>query len=231
MNIIGIDRGERHLLYYTVINQKGVILEQGSFNSITSKIKNSSNTITFDYQEALDTKEKERDKARKSWDTIENIKELKEGYLSQVVHKLSQLIIQHNAIVVLEDLNMGFKRGRFKVEKQVYQKFERALIEKLNYLVDKNKIFGEAGHYLNAYQLTAPFESFQKLGKQSGILFYTTASYTSKTDPISGFIKDRNISYSNVPDSQTFWKNTFTNIVYNKVENRFEFTYKLRGRF
>ena len=227
VNIIGIDRGERHLLYYTVINQKGVILEQGSLNSITSKIPNSSDTITFNYQEALDTKEKERDTARKSWDTIENIKELKAGYLSQVVHKLSQLIIQHNAIVVLEDLNMGFKRGRFKVEKQVYQKFERALIEKLNYLVDKNKSFGEAGHYLNAYQLTAPFDSFQKLGKQSGILFYTTASYTSKTDPVSGFIKDRNISYSTVDESQKFWKSSFTNIFYNKVENRFEFTYKL----
>ena len=84
-------------------------------------------------------KEDARDKARKSWETIENIKELKSGYLSQVIHKLAKLIIEHNAIVVLEDLNKGFKRGRFKVEKQVYQKFEKALIDKLNYLCFKNK--------------------------------------------------------------------------------------------
>ncbi|MGC9031773.1 MAG: hypothetical protein ACP5H7_03365, partial [Minisyncoccia bacterium] len=34
INIIGIDRGEKNLLYYTVINQKGEILEHGSLNEI-----------------------------------------------------------------------------------------------------------------------------------------------------------------------------------------------------
>jgi CRISPR-associated protein Cpf1 len=28
------------------------------------------------------------------------------------------MMVEHNAIVVMEDLNFGFKRGRFKVEKQ-----------------------------------------------------------------------------------------------------------------
>ena len=65
------------------------------------------------------------------------IEELKEGYLSQVIHKITQLMVKYHAIVVLEDLNMGFMRGRQKVEKQVYQKFEKMLIDKLNYLVDK----------------------------------------------------------------------------------------------
>ena len=78
-----------------------------------------------------------REDARKSWRKIENIKELKEGYLSQVIHKIGQLMIEYNAIVVMEDLNFGFKRGRFKVEKQVYQKFEKMLIDKLNFLADK----------------------------------------------------------------------------------------------
>ena len=126
-HIIGIDRGERHLLYYTVINQKGEIKEQGTLNEISTD-----QGYTVDYQQKLHTKEKEREKARKSWSSVENIKELKAGYLSHVVHKLAGLIIEHNAIVCLEDLNSGFKRGRFKVEKQVYQKFEKALIDKLN---------------------------------------------------------------------------------------------------
>ena len=51
-------------------------------------------------------------KARQSWQTIETIKELKEGYLSQVIHKITQLMVKYHAIVVLEDLNMGFMRGR-----------------------------------------------------------------------------------------------------------------------
>ena len=34
VNIIGIDRGERHLLYYTLINKEGEIKKQGSLNKI-----------------------------------------------------------------------------------------------------------------------------------------------------------------------------------------------------
>ena len=184
------------------------------------------NEREINYHQKLDKIEQNRDKARKSWSTIENIKEMKAGYLSQVVHKLSQLIIKHNAIVVLEDLNMGFKRGRFGVEKQVYQKFEKALIDKLNYLVFKKETAVKAGGFLNAFQLTNKFESFQKMGKQSGILFYTTAAYTSTTDPITGFLKNVYPKYHSVEKSIEFWK-TFDSIIYNKELDRFEFTYTL----
>lgn len=70
-------------------------------------------------------------------------------------------MVKYHAIVVLEDLNMGFMRGRQKVEKQVYQKFEKMLIDKLNYLVDKRANPSDYGGLLNAYQLTSKFESFQ----------------------------------------------------------------------
>ncbi len=222
VNIIGIDRGEKNLLYYSIINQNGDIIEQDTLNSIT----NTHTGKAIDYHKKLDEKGKERDSARKNWFHIKNIKELKDGYLSQVVHKLSQLIIKYNAIVVLEDLNFGFKRGRFKVEKQVYQKFEKTLIDKLNYLVFKNAPKGQSGHYLKAYQLAAPFKSFEKLGKQSGILFYTTASYTSTTDPITGFLKNTHYSYTNLKDSQSFW-NSFNSIQFNTKEDYFEFTYDI----
>lgn len=51
----------------------------------------------------------------------------------------------------MEDLNFGFKRGRFGVEKQVYQKFENMLISKLNFLCDKNVAFDSEGRILRAY--------------------------------------------------------------------------------
>ena len=229
VNIIGIDRGEKHLLYYSVINQHGDILEQGSLNKIDNGFipKGKDTVRKINYHHKLDELQKDRDKARKSWGVIENIKELKAGYLSQVVHKLSQLIVKYNAIVVLEDLNTGFKRGRFGVEKQVYQKFEKALIDKLNYLVFKiKKSRLDAGHYLNAYQLTDKFVSFQKIGKQSGILFYTTASYTSTTDPVTGFLKNVYTKYQNAEKSVEFWK-SFDSIIYNAELDRFEFTYTL----
>jgi CRISPR-associated protein Cpf1 len=46
--------------------------------------------------------------------------------------------LKYNAIIVLEDLNGGFKRGRQKIEKSVYQKLELALAKKLGYLVLKD---------------------------------------------------------------------------------------------
>lgn len=138
IHIIGIDRGERHLLYLTLIDLKGNIVKQFSLNEIINEYQGM--TFTTNYHDLLNQREEERMKARKSWKTIESIKELKEGYLSQVVQIISKLIVEYNAIVVLEDLNRGFIRGRQKVEKQVYQKFEKMLIDKLNYLVDKKRI-------------------------------------------------------------------------------------------
>lgn len=221
VHIIGIDRGERHLLYLTVIDCKGNIKEQISLNTIENEYNG--NTYAFDYHKRLDEKEKERDKAKKSWKTVENIKELKEGYLSQAIHKITQLMLKYNAIIVLEDLNMGFMRGRQKVEKQVYQKFEKMLIDKLNYLVDKKKDPSEVGGVLNAYQLTSKFDSFAKLGRQSGFLFYIPAWNTSKLDPVTGFVNLFDTHKSD--DEAKIFFSKFKSINYNKDKDWFEFSF------
>lgn len=224
INIIGIDRGERHLLYFTIINQKGEILKQGSLNHIKDTyISNGKEVpVDTDYHELLDRKEKERDAARKNWTTIENIKELKAGYLSQVVHQLAELMIKYNAIVVLENLNAGFKNGRVKVEKQVYQNFEKALINKLNYLVFKEYRPNQPGGVLNGYQLTAPFDSFRSLGSQSGFLYYVYPSYTSHICPKTGFVDLLHPKYQSVAEAQKFFER-FEFIRFNVDKDYFEF--------
>lgn len=204
VNIIGIDRGERHLVYYSLINAKGMILEQASFNVIKNEYKGTK--YETDYQAALVEKENARDAARKSWNTIGKIKELKEGYLSQVVHNITQLMIKHNAVVVLEDLNFGFKRGRFKVERQVYQKLEKMLIDKLNYLVFKDHAPIKPGGVLKAYQLSAPFTSFRDMGKQTGFIFYVPAANTSKIDFATGFINLLYPKYKNEKQAKEFFQ-------------------------
>lgn len=233
VNIIGIDRGERNLLYLSLINQKGnVILNekdepiQYSLNEIVNKYYKDGEIVskTVNYHNKLDAKEKERMKARENWGTIENIKELKEGYLSQVVHLISKLMVEHNAIVVMEDLNFGFKRGRFKVEKQVYQKFEKMLIDKLNYLVLKNKKDTEQGGLYKALQLTSKFESFEKLGKQCGFIFYVPAWNTSKIDPVTGFVDFLHPKHNNIKESQEFFAK-FDKINFNKEKDYFEFSF------
>ena len=221
-HIIGIDRGERHLLYLVVIDMQGNIKEQFTLNEIVNEYNG--NTYRTNYHDLLDTREEERLTARQSWQTIENIKELKEGYLSQVVHKITQLMVKYHAVVVLEDLNKGFMRGRQKVEKQVYQKFEKMLIDKLNYLVDKKADATQSGGLLNAYQLTSKFDSFQKLGKQSGFLFYIPAWNTSKIDPVTGFVNLLDTSYQNTEKAKAkAFFSKFDAIRYNADKDWFEF--------
>ncbi len=189
INIIGIDRGEKNLLYYSVVNKKSEILEQGSLNKIKIGEKE------VDFYDKLIACEKERLKNRQSWEPVVKIKDLKKGYISHVIHKICELIIKHSAIVALEDLNMRFKQIRGGIERSVYQQFEKALIDKLGYMVFKdNRDLRAPGGILNGYQLAAPFISFQKMGKQTGILFYTQADYTSITDPLTGFRKNIYIS-------------------------------------
>ena len=201
--VIGIDRGERNLIYVCVTDEKGNIVEQFSLNDIVNEYKGG--TIQTDYHQLLDSKEKDRDDARRNWITIANIKELKEGYISQVVHKICQLMEKYDAVIAMEDLNQGFKRGRQKVEKQVYQKFEKMLIDKLNFYADKKKAASDNGGILNAYQLTTAFQGFDKMKWQNGFIFYVPARWTSKIDPVTGFINLLKVKYIRVTDSQKFF--------------------------
>lgn len=221
IKIIGIDRGERHLLYYTLMDQNGRIVEQNSLNYLDG----------IDYREKLHQKEIERDSARKNWKSINKIADLKQGYLSAVVNKLAKMMIDNNAILVMEDLNFGFKRGRFKVEKQVYQRFEKQLIDKLNYFALKpggkdgaeGVAVNQIGGVLRGYQLAAPFTSFEKLGKQSGFIFYVPAWNTSQIDPTTGFCDLFNWNKESA-DIKCFFSK-MNSISYNAEQNYFEFSF------
>ena len=218
VKIIGIDRGERNLIYIVLMDRQGHILEQRSFNIVGG----------VDYQEKLNDREKARDLARKSWSEIGKIKDLKAGYLSGVIHEIAKMMVRHNAIVVMEDLNTGFKRGRIRIEKQVYQKFERALIEKLNYLVFKDTADPKApGGVLNGYQLTDKFESFKKLSKQCGFIFYVPAWCTSKIDPATGFVDvfgSKYLRYESAAKTKAFFAK-FGSVRYLAAEDLFEFAF------
>lgn len=208
--VIGIDRGERNFVYACVVDANGKIVKQENFNVIEAY-----NGYKTDYHKLLNKREKEMDTARKSWKTIGSIKELKEGYISQVVHEICQLVIKYDAVIVMEDLNLGFMNSR----KKVYQKFERMLTQKLNYLVDKKLEPTEMGGLLNAYQLTG----VRKDG-QDGIIFYIPAWLTSKIDPTTGFVDLLKPKYNSVNASKEFFKK-FDEIKYNKDEDYFEFSF------
>lgn len=225
VHLLGIDRGEKHLAYYSLINQAGEIVEQGSLN----KIGDGKNE--HDYGAKLSDRAGERDEARKSWKTIGTIKELKDGYISQVVRKIVDLAIKNNAYIVLEDLNVGFKRGRQKIEKSVYQKLELALAKKLNFLVNKEAGPGEVGSVQNALQLTPLVGNFGDIkGKQFGIMLYTRANYTSQTDPVTGWRKTIYLKRGSEEKLKAQILDSFEDFGFDGKDYYFSYTNKDTGR-
>lgn len=220
INVVGVDRGEKNLAYYSVIDKNQKIIEQGSFNEVNG----------INYWKLLEEREKNRNRSQQSWRQQLQIKDLKKGFVSHAVKKICDLIIKYNAIVVFEDLNVGFKRRRQKIEKNSYQQIEKALIEKLNYLVFKDKELKDNGGVLNGFQLTDQFNTFQKMGKQTGIIFYTQASYTSKIDPMTGWRPNLYFSYANADKAKEDILSSFTKITLSSIKGRFEFTYKIQNQ-
>ena len=189
LQFIGIDRGEKHLVYSCTIDKDCKIINCHHHDNINGT----------DYVQKLEDVADERIIAKKNWQEQNKIKDLKNGYISHVVHSLVEETIKNkeddridpHAYIVLEDLNTEMKRGRQKIEKQVYQNLELALAKKLNFVVDKNAKQGELGSVSKALQLTPPINNYQDIEnkKQFGVMLYTRANYTSVTDPATGWRK------------------------------------------
>ncbi|MGI6545549.1 MAG: type V CRISPR-associated protein Cas12a/Cpf1 [Fastidiosipilaceae bacterium] len=229
INIIGINRAERNLLYATVIDRNGKIIEQVNLDEIPSV--GEKETKVVNYNDLLSDRESERMKARKSWKQLENIKDLKAGYLSQVVHQICMLMMKHKAIVVMENLDIGFKQGRVMVEKQVYQAFELALLRKLNHLVLKDRPIDQPGGALYPLQLTHPVSTMDDIFNQCGFVFYVSPAYTAKVDPKTGFTDL--FVWNDLKQTGSLTKmrdfiSRFEAITYNKSEDRYEFVFNYK---
>lgn len=224
INVIGIDRGEKHLLYYSVVLPTGEIIEQGSLNTIHNQ----------NYEEKLRERQDKRNKAREEWEEIGNIKNFKEGYISQAVHEIYQIMLRHNACVVIEDLNIGFRSKRLaKVEKSIYTKFEVALAKKLNHLILKERASEIAGGVLHPYQLTplissSTLQTYEK-SKQWGMLFKVNPAYTSTTDPVSRWYKHAPL-YISPYDTLANIKKKFNAIQITRHDGFYRFTYEYHGK-
>ncbi len=91
-------------------------------------------------------------------------------------------------------------------------------------MVDKKIDSNSKGGLLHAYQLANKFESFKKLGKQSGFLFYIPAWNTSKMDPTTGFVNLFDTRYENEAKAKAFFEK-FDSIKYNADKDWFEFEF------
>ncbi|NJS41130.1 hypothetical protein HC766_01960 [Candidatus Gracilibacteria bacterium] len=244
---LGIDRGEKHLAYYCLVNSKGEIISQGSLNlpfvdkdgkpcSVNANIMISKDDGTFEietvtcwnYNDLLEARAGNRDFARKNWQAIDSIKNLKNGYVSQVITEIIKNAVNLDnpklTFIVLEDLNTGFKRSRIKIENQVYQKLELALAKKLNFYVNK-KVESGVGSVTQALQLTPPVTNYQDIEnkKQLGIMLYTRPNYTSVTDPVTGWRKSVYIQKGSEEKVKNQIIEKFTDITWEDGDYCFEY--------
>ncbi len=228
LQFLGIDRGENHLVYYSLIDIDGKLIEQGSFNTINGK----------DYYTPVAEQVKKRRESRENWQDIGKIKNLKDGYISLVVHEIIEKMKTKGTneyiptFIVLEDLNTGFKRSRQKMEEQVYQKFELALAKKLNYLVDKNVKIGDIASVVKALQLTPEVKNYADIEnkKQIGTMLYTRANYTSVTDPATGWRKTIYLKKGSEGEIKKQIIDNFTKIGFDGKDYFFEYEDKRSGK-
>lgn len=224
-HVIGIDRGERNLLYVTVVDMNGNIKEQTSLNVIDVEFRNEDGTAGkygAEYHEWMVENGLDKKAKMKDWHSQTNTKNLKTGFISQAVHKITQLVVKYNAVISLEALSKEFMKTRSNIEHRIYQRFETALISKLNYLVFKDSKPGECGSVEKPIQLADGSQKTESNTRQNGIVFFVAPWKTSKIDPSTGFSNFLTIRYDTNKDTIKFIK-TFKSIKYNKEEGWFEF--------
>ena len=219
-HVIGIHRGEKNLLYAAVTDLKGRIVLQRSLNVVISEHDGVKHEC--DYRQLLTQRAGNRLEARRNWQRLDDIKNLKSGYLSQMVSIISSLVLQYDAIVVLEDLDTRFRQERQCIESNVYMHFEEALIRKLNCYVSKTKSAVEAGGIMKPLQLTGKFKSLSGIGCQSGVVFLYAPWKTKRMDPVTGFVSQLDARYQNVGSALLFF-NRFDSIRYSADHGWFEF--------
>lgn len=99
------------------------------------------------------------------------------------------------------------------------------MINKLAYLVDKSRAVDEPGGLLKGYQLTYVPDNLSELGSQCGIIFYVPAAYTSKIDPVTGFVDVFDFkAYSNA-EARLDFINKLDCIRYDASRNKFEIAF------
>ncbi|MFZ2969593.1 MAG: hypothetical protein WA063_00440 [Minisyncoccia bacterium] len=133
----------------------------------------------------------------------------------------------NNALVCLEELNYGFKRGRIRIEKSIYQNLENDLVNKLNYLVLKKSSQGVR----NALQLTPRNNAQKYWGNQMGAIFYTDAKFTSRTCPNCGFRKRGVSDFDQVENLKTKIDNGDIKMFFEKENDRFRVEYNWKYEF
>lgn len=165
VHILGVQLGSDNLAEVVIIDQNGKIIFQKIYNEFNE----------YNYLQELHLKEEQRLETQRNWLQMEKIKNLRDGYLASLVNEICQLMLKHDAIIVLEDYRKS--KGKAGQTQRIHMQLALKLLHKLNYLTIKGVPALEPGGLLNAYQLTPRVESLAGFANQIGIVFFVLPDY------------------------------------------------------
>jgi CRISPR-associated protein Cpf1 len=213
MYVLGINRGERSLVNIAVTAPDGTIVEQRNMNVFDG----------YDYRRRLTEREHERTDDRQNWNAVRDIKNLKAGYLSRVVGEIVRLQKKYGCIIAMERLDMEFKQGRQQFERNVYEQFERDIVNRFILLMDKE----DPDRTRTALQLASPGRTVEDRTKygQNGVILFVAPGWVTKTDPLTGFANRISTRYVNIPTCEKLMS-TFDSFRYDPDKGRFVLTFR-----
>lgn len=177
--ILGINRGENNLIYATLVDADGTILEQRGFNVVGGT----------DYHFRIAERVKKMAKERDTWQDMDSLDDIKTGYLSAALSEIVGMAFRNEAVIVMEDLDTPFLESRSQMGQTVYRKFRTMLLNKLRwYVPDKTRPW-------EAWQLSSGETERVKGARKentsyphrNGIVFFVSPWATSDLDPVTGF--------------------------------------------
>lgn len=183
-NVIGINRGENNLLYITVVSPDGRIIEQRDLNVIDGA----------DYSARISDRVKTMMEQQRRWEEMDTVTPIKEGYIASVLPEIYKLILKYDALVALEDLDMGFTNSRAQLGQTIYRKFQNMLLDKLAYLVPD---VVNAPH--EALQLSPGSKNTRKRG---GVVYFVSPWATSGLDPKTGWLNQLPLKAADTADKK-----------------------------
>lgn len=211
-NILAVTRGERDLLYYTIMDTKKTIIKEGNLNVING----------FNYQKKLQNLTYERRKDSQTWKNPKKIATIKEGYLQGAISQIIDMALEYDAVICIEALSDQYKEKRASVDNQVYKKFESLLIRRLACFYKATIDPTAPGGVANPLQLADP-QKTEAL--QNGILFKVQAAYTSNMCPETGFSNLFDLNRCKTVQAKTEFLSSFDDIYFDYGRGCFVFRF------
>lgn len=184
----------RNLIYLTLIDANGKVIEQRSLNQLTSPV---SGSVT-DYYSHIQTRLRQKVQIQRDlqsnvahiesvWDKEDQIKGIKEGYMSHIVSLVASYMIDGKTILVMEDARNGIGGALF--DAPILTSMQRQLIAKLACLRLRDIPWGQPGSVNKPITLAKPVTSNNELIGRNGMVYITDMSFFNKRiDYATGFV-------------------------------------------